>query len=176
MNARIRIATENDIDEIECLYNDLSDYLAEHENGPRWKKGVYPLCEQAEDALAEGTLYVAVVDGKIAGTVVYSHEQDDVYKEIAWQIEFDVPVIIICKLAVHPDYFGCGVGKSLLDYAVILGKQQGIKAIRLDTYEENLPAARLYEKCGFKYMGLLDLGLEEIYGLKWYKVYEKVVW
>ena len=50
-----------------------------------------------------------------------------------------------------------------------------MKAIRLDTYEENLPTAQLYEKCGYKYMGLVDLGLEEIYGLKWYKVFEKVL-
>jgi len=38
-----------------------------------------------------------------------------------------------------------------------------------------LPAVRLYEKCGFKYMGMVDLGLEEIYGLKWYKVFERVL-
>lgn len=35
MNTFIRKATIHDIDEIECLYNDLNDYLAEHENGPR---------------------------------------------------------------------------------------------------------------------------------------------
>jgi len=70
---------------------------------------------------------------------------------------------------------GCGVGKALLEHAAVLGKKQGVKAIRMDTYEENLPAVRLYEKCGFKYMGMVDLGLEEIYGLKWYKVFERVL-
>ena len=175
MNFSIRKATENDIDEIENLYNSLNDYLAEHENGPRWKKGVYPLREHAEAALAEGTLYVAAADEKIAGTVVYSREQGDVYKGIHWQTAFDVPVIVICKLAVHPNYLGCGAAKALLNYAVRLGKELGIKAIRLDTYEENFPAIKLYEKCGFKYMGRIDLGLEKIYGLKWYKVYEKLV-
>ena len=175
MNILIRAATGNDIDEVERLYNDLNDYLAVHENGPRWKKGVYPLREHAEEALSNGTLYVAVIDEKIAGTAVYSRKQGDVYQEIKWQTAFDVPVIVICKLAVHPDYLSCGVAKALLNYAVLLGKEQGIKAIRLDTYEENFPAIKLYEKCGFKYMGRIDLGLEEIYGLKWYKVYEKLV-
>ena len=56
-----------------------------------------------------------------------------------------------------------------------IGKHRDAKAIRLDVYEKNLLAIRLYEKCGFKYMGLVDLGLEEIYGLKWYKVFEKVL-
>lgn len=175
MNITVRIATIYDIDAIEHLYDALNDYLAAHENYPRWKKGVYPIREHAEEALAEGNLYVAIIDGEVAGTVVYSNEQGEVYQSIDWQIEYDVPVIIICKLAVLPQYFGCGVGKALLEYAEVIGRQQGAKAIRLDTYEENLPAAKLYEKCGYKYMGLVDLGLEEIYGLKWYKVFEKVI-
>ena len=62
-----------------------------------------------------------------------------------------------------------------MDYAVFVGEQRSAKAIRLDVYEENIPAIRLYEKCGFKDMGLVDLGLEEIYGLKWYRVFEKVL-
>ena len=175
MSIIVRRATTNDINEIACLYDDLNDYLAEHENYPRWKKGVYPSREHAEEALAAGELYVAVINEKVAGTVVYSAEQGEAYQSVAWQIEYDVPVIVICKLAVHPEFLGCGVGKALLDYAAILGKKQGAKAIRLDTYVENFPAARLYEKCGYKNMGLVDLGLEEIYGLKWYKVYEKVL-
>lgn len=175
MNITVRISTIYDIDAIEHLYDALNDYLAAHENYPRWKKGVYPIREHAEEALAEGNLYVAIIDGEVVGTVVYSNEQGEVYQSIDWQIEYDVPVIIICKLAVLPQYFGCGVGKALLEYAEVIGRQQGAKAIRLDTYEENLPAAKLYEKCGYKYMGLVDLGLEEIYGLKWYKVFEKVI-
>lgn len=175
MDIMVRIATENDIDYIEHLYNDLNDYLAMHENYPRWKKGVYPIREHAEEALTEGNLHVAVIDGKIAGTVVYSNEQEEAYRSANWQIKFDVPVIIISKLAVLPEFFGCGVGKALLDYAELIGRKKDAKAIRLDTYEENLPAVRLYKKCGYKYIGLVDLGLEEIYGLKWYKVFEKVI-
>lgn len=36
---------------------DLNDYLEIHENSPRWKKGVYPIREGAEEALENGTLY-----------------------------------------------------------------------------------------------------------------------
>ena len=175
MDIIVRRATANDIDDIERLYDNLNDYLEAHENFPRWKKGVYPLRKHAEEALAEGILYVAVIDEEIAGTVVYSTKQGEAYRNVDWQIEVDVPVIIIGKLAVNPQYLGYGVGKALLNYASFLGKLQGAKAVRLDTYEENLPAVRLYEKCGFRYIGLVDLGLEEVYGLKWYKVFEKVL-
>lgn len=175
MGIVVRNATANDIDAIACLYDDLNDYLATHENYPRWKKGAYPTRKHAEEALEEGKLYVAIIGGEVAGTVVYSDEQEESYRAVAWQIEYDVPAIIIHKLAVLPKYFGCGVGKALLEYAEVIGRNQGAKAIRIDTYEENLPAARLYEKCGYTYIGLVDLGLEEIYGLKWYKAFEKVL-
>lgn len=175
MRIVVRIEKESDIDAIEHLYDDLNDYLETHENYPRWKKGVYPIREDAKEALAKDDLYVAIIDGEIAGTVVYSDEQEGAYRKVKWQMEFDVPVITICKLAVHPQKFGCGVGKALLDYTVCIGDQRNAKAIRLDVYEENLPAIRLYEKCGFKDMGLVDLGLEELYGLKWYRVFEKVL-
>lgn len=151
MDIIVRMATANDMDAVEHLYNDLNDYLATHENYPRWKKGVYPIREDAEEALAKGSLYVAIADGKVAGTVVYSSDQENAYQTVKWQIAFDVPVLIICKLAVLPEFFGCGVGKALLDYAEVIGRQQGAKAIRLDVYEENLPAVRLYEKCDFMY-------------------------
>lgn len=178
MKITVRLAKVSDLDAVENLYGELNDYLAEpnHVNYPRWSRGIYPLREHAEEGLNGDHLYVAEYQGKIVGTVIFLYEQEEVYQSVDWQIGFDVPVIVIHVLAVHPAYFGCGVGETLLDYAANLGRKQGVKAIRLDTYEENLPAVRLYEKCGFQYMGMIDLGLEEIYGLKWYKVFEKVLY
>ena len=86
-----------------------------------------------------------------------------------------IPVIVIHILAVHPDYLGCGVGKAVLEYAENFGRRQGARTIRLDTYEKNTPAVRLYEKCNFQECGRVDLGLEPIYGLKWYRAFEKII-
>ncbi len=49
-----------------------------------------------------------------------------------------------------------------------------MQALRLDVYENNYPAINLYEKFNFKYIDTVDLGLEE-YGLKWFKLYEKLL-
>ena len=51
----------------------------------------------------------------------------------------------------------------------------GLQAIRLDVYEENRTAIGFYETCGYHCCGRIDLGLEEVYGLKWYYAYEKLL-
>lgn len=67
-----------------------------------------------------------------------------------------------------------GIGRALMDYSFELVQQSGVKSIRLDVYEKNLPAISLYEKCGFEYIDTVDLGLGN-YGLDWFKLYEKVI-
>lgn len=49
-----------------------------------------------------------------------------------------------------------------------------MKSIRLDVYENNMPAIKLYEKMGYKYLDTIDLGLGH-YGLDWFKIYEKII-
>ena len=175
MKISIRKAAAADLDAIARLYDDLNDHLAANINYPGWRKGAYPLRQDAEEGLADGTLYVAETEGTIAGTVMYLRTQCEPYKTVSWQLPFDVPVVALHILAVHPQYQGQGVGRALMDYAETLAREQGALAVRLDTHEGNVPACRLYEACGYSMRGLVDLGLEEKYGLKWYKTYEKLI-
>ena len=82
---------------------------------------------------------------------------------------------MIHVLAVHPDFFRMGIGTALLEYACDMGRKNGVGAVRLDVHEKNFSAIHLYESCGFSYRGNIDLGLEELHGLKWYRVYEKLL-
>lgn len=84
----VRAAKQEDLDEVESLYNALNDYLAVHENYPRWKKGIYPLREHAEEGIRTKSLYVATYEGKIIGTVIYLSEQGQAYQDVDWQIDF----------------------------------------------------------------------------------------
>ncbi len=177
-NITIRKASVIDLDEIEKLYDELNDSIVDVIEGPRWVKGVYPVRKQAEEGIETDCLYVAEIEGKIAGSVMYLNEKEmsEPYKTVKWQKDLkSEETYVLHVLAVHPKYKGLGVGTALLDYACELGKTRGIKAVRLDVYETNVPAIRLYEKCGFKFVGMVDLGLEEIYGLKWYKAFEKLI-
>lgn len=174
MELMIIPGTPGDIDELEELYDVLNDYLESHVNYPGWKKGVYPVREQAENGIQNGTLYVAKRDHKIVGSVILNHEPEQVYDLVQWKVEADYEEIyVVHTLAVHPDYLREGVGQALLDFADELAKRDHAKAIRLDVYEKNLPAIHAYEKAGYHYIGQVDLGLRK-YGLEWFKLFEKV--
>lgn len=43
-----------------------------------------------------------------------------------------------------------------------------------DVYENNVPAIKLCEKCGFEYIDTIDLGIGN-YGLNHFKLYEKLL-
>lgn len=144
-------------------------------NYPGWIKGIYPIRENAIDGIESSNLYVAKYNGKIVGSVILSHEPESAYYEAEWEFESDYSdIFVVHTFVVHPDFMKCGVGKALMDFSVEHGIKSNIKLIRLDVYENNLPAIRLYEKCGFKYIDTVDLGLGN-YGLDWFKLYEKLL-
>lgn len=164
-----------DIDELEKLYNDLNDHLAKGINYPGWKKSIYPVRQTAVDGIKNGTLYTAKQNGKIVGSVILSHEPEPAYHTAKWQFESDYSdIFVIHTFVVHPEFLKCSIGKALMDFSIQHSIRYKAKAIRLDVYEGNTPAINLYEKCGFKYIDTVDLGLGN-YGLDWFKLYEKLL-
>jgi len=175
MDIIFHLGKEEDIDELEQLYNDLNDYLEEGVNYPGWKKGIYPVRQNAIDGINHGNLYVAKYNRKIVGSVILSHIPEPAYYKAKWEFESDYSnVFVIYTFVVHPNFMKCGVGKALMDFAIEHSIKSQAKSIRLDVYEGNIPAIRLYEKCGFKYIDTVDLGLGN-YGLNWFKLYEKLL-
>lgn len=175
MDIGIELGKVTDIDELEELYNDLNDYLERNINYPGWRKGIYPIREDAINGVKNGNLYVAKHDGKIIGSIILNHEPESAYHKAKWEFESDYSdVFVIHTFVVHPKFLKYGVGKELMDFSIEHSIKSQLKSIRLDVYEGNIPAIRLYEKCGFKYIDTVDLGLGE-YGLDWFKLFEKVL-
>ncbi len=169
------LGNENDIDELEQLYNDLNDHLAKGVNYPGWLKDIYPVRQDAIHGVKNGNLYVAKHNGKIIGSVILSHEPEPAYFKAKWEFESDYSdVYVVHTFAVHPEFLKCGVGKAIMDFSIKQSIKLKAKSIRLDVYEGNIPAISLYEKCGFKYIDTVDLGLG-IHGLNWFKLYEKLL-
>ena len=165
--------TDADIDELSAFYDHVVEYLESHGNYPGWKKGVYPTRADAELGIKEGTLYAARINETIVGSVIVNEKQEEAYDTAHWKIEADPKeVAVIHTFMVHPDYTKYGIGRSLLEFSEEKAIGEGKKVIRLDVYEKNEPAIRLYERLGYEYIGDADLGLGE-YGLHWFKLYEK---
>lgn len=96
----IRLGTEDDIDDLAWLYDDLNDYLAVTTNYPGWKKGVYPVRENAIDGIKEGCLYVATDNDEIIGSMILRHMPEPAYLTASWQVELNyencVGALYIC--------------------------------------------------------------------------------
>lgn len=171
----IESGTPADIDELEKLYDDLNDYLAATTNYPGWIKGIYPVRECAVDGIQNNTLYVVRYDEKIVGSIILDHQPEETYNNAKWKVDTDYShIFVIRTFVVHPSFLKMGIGRALMDYSFELAQQSGVKSIRLDVYEKNLPAISIYEKCGFEYIDTVDLGLGN-YGLDWFKLYEKAI-
>ncbi len=122
----IEKAVEADIDCIERLYEDVCDYLEMHKNYPGWKKGIYPVRQDAEKGVMKNALYVARVEEKIAGTIILKHDPEEGYKNGSWLTKDDYRYIyVIYTLAVHPDFQKCGVATELLMFAEQVARKEG---------------------------------------------------
>ncbi len=172
---RIRKAVEADLDGVGKLYEDVCDYLDAHGNYPGWKKGIYPVRRDAERGMMANALYVARIGERTVGTVILTHEPEDGYGNGKWLTEDDYRrIYVVHTLAVHPDFLKCGIGTELLVFAERVAREEQCVSIRLDVVKDNIPAERLYQKCGYQWAGTVSLGYEA-YGLPWYQLYEKLL-
>ncbi|HHX70758.1 MAG: GNAT family N-acetyltransferase [Miniphocaeibacter sp.] len=175
MDIKIEHGVYSDLNEIENLYNDLNDSLEVGVNYPGWKKGVYPTRNNAKEGIKNNNLFIARINNKIIGSIILNHNPEKGYSYGKWKYDNDyTSILVVHTLVVHPSFFKKGIGYKLMEFAENYGRRNNIKSIRLDVYEKNIPAIKLYERCGYTYISTVDLGLES-YGLKWFKLYEKLL-
>ena len=172
---QIRKGTENDIEEVAALYDAVNDYLESHTNYPGWRKGVYPIREDAAQGIAENNLFVAEAEGQIAGTFILRHRPEEAYALADWGNQLDYSeILVLYTFAVHPDFLHQGIGRQMLEFVLDYAAGENMKAVRLDVYEKNTPAIRLYEQMGFGYVDTVDLGYSA-YGLKRFRLYQRML-
>ena len=173
----ISLGAEVDIHEVSEMYDRVNDYLAVTVNYPGWKKGIYPARMDAESAVREKSLHVARIEEKIVGSMVLNHKPEEAFRGVKWLIDEEdySKIIVVRTLMVLPEYLGQGIAGRMIDYTSDFAKNNGFKSIRLDVYEKNNPAIKLYEKKNYHYIDRVDLGLKEEFGLKYFILYEKLV-
>jgi GNAT superfamily N-acetyltransferase len=128
----------------------------------------YPNASVFERDVAKATLWVAEVDGHIAGVAAITTDQEPEYADVGWDIS--ELAIVVHRLAVDPAFQGKGVAMALMLQAEAVGRARGIAVWRVDTNTQNEATQRLFPKLGYLLAGEIGLGFRP--GLR-FQCYEK---
>ena len=153
----IRPATAADLNGITAIYDAILD---REEAGPvytNWQRGKYLTTDTARQALEAGTLYVGQEDGFLWGVVNLNGIQLPEYDAIPWTIPAErEQVAVIHTLCIHPAASGQGRAKQMVTFCEEEARRQGKTVMRLDTWEGNLPANRMYPALDYRYAGAAE--------------------
>jgi ribosomal protein S18 acetylase RimI-like enzyme len=129
---------------------------------------LYPDAKVFGQDIAAGQLWVAEIDGALAGVSAITTVQSPEYADVGWDL--NEPAIVIHRLAVNPEFRGCGVADALMRQAEVVAREQGISVLRIDTNTQNPAMQRLMAKLGYTLAG--EIGLAFRPGLRFF-CYEK---
>ncbi len=164
----IRLATLNDIPPIMQLIADVVPAMNALGNF-QWDS-TYPNAEVFENDIALNQLWIADVDGAIAGVAAITTDQEPEYAHVGWDIT--ETAIVTHRLAVSEKYRGRGIAAALLMQAEQEAITRGIYLLRIDTNTTNLATQRLFPKLGYRFSGEIGLGFRP--NLRFY-CYEKSI-
>ncbi|TAE31043.1 MAG: GNAT family N-acetyltransferase [Cytophagales bacterium] len=162
----VRLATLSDIPDIMALLRRVVPLMQASGNF-QWDDA-YPNETVFGNDIARNQLWVAEIDGQIAGVSAITTDQDSEYAEVGWDIT--EPAIVTHRLAVDPAFRGQGVGKALLLEADEVARERGISILRIDTNTQNQVTNQLFPALGYVFAG--EIGLAFRPGLRFY-CYEK---
>ena len=128
----------------------------------------YPNAEVFERDIEAGQLWVAEMDGAIAGVAAVTTDQEPEYAAVGWDI--NEPAVVVHRLAVDPAFRGAGVAGALMGKAEEVAVERGIPVLRVDTNTQNEATQRLFPKLGYVLVGEIGLGFRP--GLR-FLCYEK---
>ncbi len=97
-----------------------------------------PVSEGCAEDIADNQVWVAEVGSKLVGGLV-----------LVTRAGF----IKLANVAVHPDYIGQGLGRTLIDLAESEGRKQGYREIHLNTHIAMPENIRLYRHLGWNEVG-----------------------
>ena len=155
----------SDIAAVGRFYDGVVKYLSEHVNYPRWMYKRYPSEQFVREMTEAGCLFVCRIDGQIAAAFALNADPQNEYKKVNFSKSLSQgEYLVIHALAVATELQGRGIGKQIVRFCIDYARARGYKAIRLDVVPDNYPAKKLYEQCGFVYLGDVDLerGYEHI--------------
>lgn len=161
----IRVCRVEDIAAVGRFYDHVVKNLCENINYPKWSYQEYPSESSVREMTGKGCQFVCLEKDMVVGAFVLNDDPQGKYENAAWSTQLQRGDYMVCHtLAAEPSLKGKGIGRQMTAYCIEYARSHNYKAIRLDVVPDNLPAKRLYEKCGFQYVGDADLerNIEEI--------------
>lgn len=154
----IRPAAVSDLEAIGVIYEEI---LAEEDKRPasftNWQRGKYPTVEHARRAMEAGELWVGEEKGEVYAALILNGTQLPEYDNIPWQFAAEADrVAVIHTLVVSPRWAGRGKARELVAFCEEESRRRGCTVMRLDTYEGNEPANRMYPKLGYRLAGATE--------------------
>lgn len=148
-----RKATNTDIDRI-CDMIKSAIKEMEKNNIFQWDE-IYPTKEDFLSDIERDQLFVGCEGGDICAVYAVNTDCDEQYKNGSWNYP-NSDFRVIHRLCVNPKYQNRGIAKHTLNYIEENLANDGVESVRLDVFAENPFALSLYQKNGYKTVGIAD--------------------
>ena len=162
----IRKALPADIPAVAAIYGEI--HTAEEAGLATigWVRGVYPTQETAQAALDRDDLFVLEDTEEIVGAAIINQSQCDGYETSSWQYPAqDSEIMVLHTLTIAPHAAGRGYGKAFVSFYEAYAREQGCKYLRMDTNVKNARARAMYEKLGYREIGVIPTTFNGIAGV-----------
>jgi ribosomal protein S18 acetylase RimI-like enzyme len=150
---KIRLATNDDIPNVMQIVRGVVPLMRAAGN-LQWDD-IYPNAEVFQQDVQLGQLWVAEVDGTVAGVAAITTDQESGYAQVGWDIT--EPAIVVHRIAVHPEFSGRGIAAALMQQAENVARERSIAKLRIDTNTQNQVTQRLFPKLGYTLAGEITL-------------------
>ena len=146
----IRNTTTADLDQVMEIYKQARAFMRAHDNPTQWAGG-WPTREQIEADIENGTGFVCVHQGKIAGVLCFFVGTDPTYTKIEngnWLN--DTPYAVVHRIASSGEFKG--TGSFMMEWAYSQHNN-----VRVDTHEDHYIMQNMLKKLGYSYCGIIHI-------------------
>ena len=163
----IRKATQDDLQGILRIYNEVHCREEDGEVTTGWLRDVYPTEKTAADSIDRGDMFVQEGgNDEIVGTGIINQTQVDVYADDEWQYpasDEEVMVLHTLIISVRPGHRGSG--REFLEFYENYAREHRCPYLRLDTNAKNVGAREFYRKHGYDEIGIVPTVFNGIPGV-----------
>lgn len=156
----IRLAVPEDVAAVAELLDRVVP-LMQAAGNRQWDEN-YPNTDVFEQDIERQQLWIAQIDGSVAGVAALTTDQSPEYGHVGWDL--DEPAIVVHRLAVDPEFRGAGLATVLMQKAEQIAAERGISVVRVDTSTQNEAMQKLLLKLGYELAG--EIGLSFRPGLR----------